>query len=137
MNLKEKLDIAFKFTALAVFALLVSRAFDHKSQCMNHKSQCMNGEFHFRGDMSKKIAMGKDHMMIFEMDDNSESKKIDVQIRKEIIDGEEKVKITVNGKEISEEEFAKFKDENHNIMKWKTEDGKQIIMKKKMMKELK
>jgi hypothetical protein len=99
MNLKEKLDIAFKFTALAVFALLVSNAFDHKSQCMNHKSQCMNGEFHFRGDMSKKIAMGKDHMMIFEMDDDSELKKMDVQIRKEII------------------------------------DGKQIIMKKKMMKK--
>ena len=135
MNLKEKLDIAFKFTALAVFALLVSRAFDHKSQCMNHKSQCMNGEFHFRGDMSKKIAMGKDHMMIFEMDDDSELKKMDVQIRKEIIDGEKKKKITVNGKEMSEEEFAKFKDENHNIMKWKTEDGKQIIMKKKMMKK--
>ena len=135
MNLKEKLDIAFKFTALAVFALLVSNAFDHKSQCMNHKSQCMNGEFHFRGDMSKKIAMGKDHMMIIEMDDDSELKKMDVQIRKEIIDGEEKVKITVNGKEMSEEEFAKFKDENHNIMKWKTEDGKQIIMKKKMMKK--
>ena len=38
-------------------------------------------------------------------------------------------------KEMSEEEFAKFKDENHNIMKWKTEDGKQIIMKKKMMKK--
>jgi len=135
MNLKEKLDIAFKFTALAVFALLVSNAFDHKSQYMNHKSQCMNGEFHFRGDMSKKIAMGKDHMMIFEMDDDSELKKMDVQIRKEIIDGEEKVKITVNGKEMSEEEFAKFKDENHNIMKWKTEDGKEIIMKKKMMKK--
>jgi len=125
MNLKEKFDIAFKFTALAVFALLVSRALDHRP----------HGEFHFRGDMSKKIAMGKDQMMIFEMDDNSESKKIDVQIRKEIIDGEEKVKITVNGKEMSEEEFAKFKDENHNIMKWKTEDEKQIIMKKKMMKK--
>ena len=125
MNLKEKFDIAFKFTALAVFALLVSRALDHRP----------HGEFHFRGDMSKKIAMGKDHMMIFEMDDNSESKKIDVQIRKEIIDGEEKVKITVNGKEMSEEELAKFKDENHNIMKWKTEDGKEIIMKKKMMKK--
>jgi hypothetical protein len=137
MNLKEKLDIAFKFTALAVFALLVSNAFDHKSQCMNHKSQCMNGEFHFRGDISKKIAMGKDHMMIFEIDDDSELKKMKVEIQKEIIDGEEKVKITVNGKEISEEELAKFKDENHNIMKWKTEDGKQIIMKKKMMKELK
>ena len=125
MNLKEKFDIAFKFTALAVFALLVSRALDHRP----------HGEFHFRGDMSKKIAMGKDQMMIFEMDDNSESKKIDVQIRKEIIDGEEKVKITVNGKEMSEEQFAKFKDENHNIMKWKTEYGKQIIMKKKMMKK--
>ena len=125
MNLKEKFDIAFKFTALAVFALLVSRALDHRP----------HGEFHFRGDMSKKIAMGKDHMMVFEMDDNSKSKKMDVQIQKEIIDGEEKVKITVNGKEMSEEEFAKFKDENHNIMKWKTEDGKQIIMKKKMMKK--
>lgn len=128
MNLKDKLDIAFKFTALAVFALLVSNAFDHKSQCMN-------GEFHFRGDMSKKIAMGKDHMMVFEMDDDSELKKMKVEIQKEIIDGEEKVKITVNGKEMSEEEFAKFKDENHNIMKWKTEDGKEIIMKKKMMKK--
>ena len=74
-------------------------------------------------------------MLIFEIDDNSELKKMKVEIRKEIIDGEEKVKITVNGKEISEEEFAKFKDENHNIMKWKTEDGKQIIMKKKMMKK--
>ena len=135
MNLKEKLDIAFKFTALAVFALLVSNAFDHKSQCMNHKSQCMNGEFHFRGDMSKKIAMGKDHMMVFEMDDDSELKKMKVEIQKAIIDGEEKVKITVNGKKMSEEEFAKFKDENHNIMKWKTEDGKEIIMKKKMMKK--
>ena len=95
----------------------------------------MNGEFHFRGDMSKKIAMGKDHMMIFEMDDNSESKKIDVQIRKEIIDGEEKVKITVNGKEMSEEEFAKFKDENHNIMKWKTGDNKKMIIEKRIHKE--
>ena len=125
MNLKEKLDIAFKFTALAVFALLVSCALNHRP----------HGEFHFRGDMSKKIAMGKDHMLIFEIDDNSELKKMKVEIRKEIIDGEEKVKITVNGKEMSEEEFAKFKDENHNIMKWKTEDGKQIIMKKKMMKK--
>ena len=49
MNLKEKLDIAFKFTALAVFALLVSCALNHRP----------HGEFHFRGDMSKKIAMGK------------------------------------------------------------------------------
>jgi hypothetical protein len=90
MNLKEKFDIAFKFTALAVFALLVSRALDHRP----------HGEFHFRGNMPHN--MGKDHMMIFEMDDNSESKKMDVQIQKEIIDGEERVKITVNGKEMSE-----------------------------------
>ena len=125
MTLKEKLEIAFKFSALAVFLCLGSRALDHREDCQMH---------HFGAGMPH-MSGAEGGMFIMEMDDMDHSKKMDVRIEKEIIDGEEKVKITVNGKEMSEEEFAKFKDENHNIMKWKTEDGKEIIMKKKMMKK--
>jgi hypothetical protein len=126
MTLKEKLEIAFKFSALAVFLCLGSSALDHREDCQMR---------HFGAGMPHMS--GAEGMFIMEMDDMDHSKKMDVRIEKEIIDGEEKVKITVNGKEMSEEEFAKIKDENHNIMKWKTCNNPKKIIEKKMHKKYK
>lgn len=126
MTLKEKLEIAFKFSALAVFACLGSRALDHREDGQMH---------HFRAGMPHMS--GAEGMFIMEMDDMNHSKEMDVRIEKEIIDGEEKVKITVNGEEISEEAFKKMKNRKANVMEWNTDDNKKMIIKKKKLKELK
>ena len=56
--------------------------------------------------------------------------KMEVKVEKEIINGEETMKVTVNGKEISANEYKRFKSKNGS---WKSQKGPKAIMKKKMM----
>lgn len=123
MNTKEKLDMLFKFSALAVFACLGSGALDHKEDRQMH---------HFKAGMPHMS--GAEGMCIMEMDDMNHAiddlEDFDIQIDKEIIDGEEKVKIIVNGKELSANEYKRLKSKNGS---WMSQKGPKTIMKKKMM----
>ena len=68
-----------------------------------------------------------------EIYDLEDQEQMDVRIEKEIIDGEEKMKVTVNGKELSADEYKSFRLKNKSS--WTPQKGKKMMMKKRMMKK--
>ena len=104
MNTKEKLELLWKYLLLLVIAVCLFR---------------FSGKPHFKM-MGKHFDHGK-HKMSFHGDDDHE---IDVRVKKEIVNGDTVMNITMNGKPVDVSMF----EEKGGKMKWVSEDGKVIII---------
>ena len=126
MTQKETLDVIFKFSALLVFAFLFNKSIENRPLAQ------FEGAFPLQGEkMIIMEGLGKvDFDEIIDLDDQEQ---MDVRIEKEIIDGEEKMKVTVNGKELSADEYKSFRLKNKSS--WTPQKGKKMMMKKRMMKK--
>lgn len=126
MTQKETLDIVFKFSALLVFAFLFNKSIENRPLAQ------FEGAFPLQGE--KMIVMeGLGKVDLDEIIDLEDQEQMDVRIEKEIIDGEEKMKVTVNGKELSADEYKSFRLKNKSS--WTPQKGKKMMMKKRMMKK--
>ena len=126
MTQKETLDVIFKFSALLVFAFLFNKSIENRPLAQ------FEGAFPLQGE--KMIVMeGLDKVDFDEIIDLEDQEQMDVRIEKEIIDGEEKMKVTVNGKELSADEYKSFRLKNKSS--WTPQKGKKMMMKKRMMKK--
>lgn len=126
MTQKETLDIVFKFSALLVFAFLFNKSIENRPLAQ------FEGAFPLQGE--KMIIMeGLGKVDLDEIIDLEDQEQMDVRIEKEIIDGEEKMKVTVNGKELSADEYKSFRLKNKSS--WTPQKGKKMMMKKRMMKK--
>ena len=125
MTQKETLDLIFKFSALLVFAFLFNKSIENRPLAQ------FEGAFPLQGE--KMIVMeGLGKVDFDEIIDLEDQEQMDVRIEKEIIDGEEKMKVTVNGKELSADEYKSFRLKNKSS--WTPQKGKKMMMKKRMMK---
>ena len=126
MTQKETFDIVFKFSALLVFAFLFNKSIENRPLAQ------FEGAFPLKGEqMIVMEGLGKvDFDEIIDLEDQEQ---MDVRIEKEIIDGEEKMKVTVNGKELSADEYKSFRLKNKSS--WTPQKGKKMMMKKRMMKK--
>ena len=126
MTQKEIFDIVFKFSALLVFAFLFNKSIENRPLAQ------FEGAFPLQGE--KMIVMeGLGKVDLDEIIDLEDQEQMDVRIEKEIIDGEEKMKVTVNGKELSADEYKSFRLKNKSS--WTPQKGKKMMMKKRMMKK--
>ena len=126
MTQKETLDVIFKFSALLVFAFLFNKSIENRPLAQ------FEGAFPLQGE--KIIVMEDLGKVDFdEIIDLEDQEQMDVRIEKEIIDGEEKMKVTVNGKELSADEYKSFRLKNKSS--WTPQKGKKMMMKKRMMKK--
>ena len=126
MTQKETLDVIFKFSALLVFAFLFNKFIENRPLAQ------FEGAFPLQGE--KMIVMeGLGKVDLDEIIDLEDQEQMDVRIEKEIIDGEEKMKVTVNGKELSADEYKSFRLKNKSS--WTPQKGKKMMMKKRMMKK--
>ena len=126
MTQKETLDVIFKFSALLVFAFLFNKSIENRPLAQ------FEGAFPLQGE--KMIVMeGLGKVDFDEIIDLEDQEQMDVRIEKEIIDGEEKMKVTVNGKELSADEYKSFTLKNKSS--WTPQKGKKMMMKKRMMKK--
>ncbi len=126
MTQKETLDVIFKFSALLVFAFLFNKSIENRPLAQ------FEGDFPLQGE--KMIVMeGLGKVDFDEIIDLEDQEQMDVRIEKEIIDGEEKMKVTVNGKELSADEYKSFRLKNKSS--WTPQKGKKMMMKKRMMKK--
>ena len=134
MNCKEKLDTAFKFIALIIFAFLANKAIEQKNNHPLPFAMMSGGPLPLHGENVFMMEMG-DGMI-------KDGENLDVQVEKKIIDGEEKVEIRVNGEVIEAQDFEalNLKEGSSGVVKWKVRDGgkgmkgkmhpKRVIMKK-------
>ena len=126
MTQKETLDVIFKFSALLVFSFLFNKSIENRPLAQ------FEGAFPLQGE--KMIVMeGLGKVDFDEIIDLEDQEQMDVRIEKEIIDGEEKMKVTVNGKELSADEYKSFRLKNKSS--WTPQKGKKMMMKKRMMKK--
>ena len=126
MTQKETLDVIFKFSALLVFAFLFNKSIENRPLAQ------FEGAFPLQGE--KMIVMeGLGKVDLDKIIDLEDQEQMDVRIEKEIIDGEEKMKVTVNGKELSADEYKSFRLKNKSS--WTPQKGKKMMMKKRMMKK--
>ena len=126
MTQKETLDVIFKFSALLVFAFLFNKSIENRPLAQ------FEGAFPLQGE--KMIVMeGLGKVDFDEIIDLEDQEQMDVRIEKEIIDGEKKMKVTVNGKELSADEYKSFRLKNKSS--WTPQKGKKMMMKKRMMKK--
>ena len=126
MTQKETLDIIFKFSTLLVLAFLFNKSIENRPLAQ------FEGSFPLQGE--KMIVMeGLGKVDLDEIIDLEDQEQMDVRIEKEIIDGEEKMKVTVNGKELSADEYKSFRLKNKSS--WTPQKGKKMMMKKRMMKK--
>ena len=127
MTQKETLDIVFKFSALLVFAFLFNKSIENRPLAQ------FEGAFPLKGE--QMIVMEMDNIgevdleKIIDIDGDDE---MDVRVEKEIINGEEQIKVTVNGKELSADEYKSFQLNNGS---WKPKKGKKMMIQKRMMKK--
>ena len=103
MNTKEKLELLWKYLFLLVVAIGVFRFTDRSH----------SGRRHF--------GHGGDHDMLFVGDDEH---VMDVNVEKEIVNGDTLMKVTVNGKEVDASSFSKMEGK----LKWVSEDGEIIVI---------
>ena len=106
MTTKEKLEILWKYLALAVLAVLGFLLLGDNQLSKNLES----GDF---------IFIGND-----ENDFHSNSNRMDVQVEKEIINGDTLMKVEVNGKTIDKKNYV-F---NNGTFKWQSNDGKVVVL---------
>ena len=127
MTQKETLDIVFKFSALLVFAFLFNKSIE------NRPLDQFEGAFPLKGE--QMIVMEMDNMGEVDLEkiiDIDGDDQMDVRVEKEIINGEEQIKVTVNGKELSADEYKSFQLNNGS---WKPKKGKKMMIQKRMMKK--
>ena len=108
MSTKEKLDLLWKYLVLIVIAILGLRFTEN-----------INSEYISNND---DIVVFGDNVPI--LDDNN----LNVELKKEIVDGDTVMNVIVNGKELDSLEFNQsFND----MVSWKSKDGKKWILKMK------
>jgi hypothetical protein len=107
MNTKEKLELLWKYLALIVVAAL---GFTYM-ETAHFSGGPKDGEFIFIGD--------EDHDFY-----GNELKKMDVNVEKEIVNGDTLMKVTVNGEEIDSD----IHSTNNGRLEWKSKDGQLMII---------
>ena len=108
MNTKEKLEMVWKYLALILIAILGFTWIESNHFIGGPKK----GEFVFIGDENYDFH-------------GNELKKMNVDVQKEVVNGDTTMNVTVNGKPMDVSEFKKMNGE----MKWTSEDGEIHIMK--------
>ena len=108
MSTKEKLELLWKYLALIVIAILGLRFTENT-----------NSEYILNND---DIVVFKDNIPT--LNDNN----LNVEVKKEIIDGDTVMNVMVNGKELDILEFNQSFDD---VVSWKSKDGKKRILKMK------
>ena len=108
MSTKEKLDLLWKYLALIVIAILGLR---------------------FTENTNSEYISNNDEIVVFgdnvpTLNDNN----LNVEVKKEIIDGDTVMNVMVNGKELDSLEFNQPFDD---VVSWKSKDGKKRILKMK------
>ena len=108
MSTKEKLDLLWKYLALIVIAILGLR---------------------FTENITSEYISNNDDIVVFgdnvpTLNDNN----LNVEVKKEIIDGDTVMNVMVNGKELDSLEFNQSFDD---VVSWKSKDGKKRILKMK------
>ena len=108
MSTKEKLDLLWKYLALIVIAILGLR---------------------FTENINSEYITNNDDIVVFgdnvpTLNDNN----LNVEVKKEIIDGDTVMNVMVNGKELDSLEFNQSFDD---VVSWKSKDGKKRILKMK------
>jgi len=108
MSTKEKLDLLWKYLALIVIAILGLR---------------------FTENINSEYISNNDDIVVFgdnvpTLNDNN----LNVEVKKEIIDGDTVMNVMVNGKELDSLEFNQSLDD---VVSWKSKDGKKRILKMK------
>ena len=108
MSTKEKLDLLWKYLALIVIAILGLR---------------------FTENTNSEYISNHDDIVVFgdnipTLNDNN----LNVEVKKEIIDGDTVMNVMVNGKELDSLEFNQSFDD---VVSWKSKDGKKRILKMK------
>ncbi len=127
MTQKETLDIVFKFSALLVFAFLFNKSIENRPLAQ------FEGAFPLKGE--QMIVMEMDNMGEVDLEeiiDIDGEDQMEVRVEKEIINGKEQMKVTVNGKELSADEYKSFQLNNGS---WKPKKGKKMMIQKRMMKK--
>ena len=108
MSTKEKLDLLWKYLALIVIAILGLK---------------------FTENINSEYISNNDDIVVFgdnvpTLNDNN----LNVEVKKEIIDGDTVMNVMVNGKELDSLEFNQSFDD---VVSWKSKDGKKRILKMK------
>ena len=108
MSTKEKLDLLWKYLALIVIAILGLR---------------------FTENINSEYISNNDDIVVFgdnipTLNDNN----LNVEVKKEIIDGDTVMNVLVNGKELDSLEFNQSFDD---VVSWRSKDGKKRILKMK------
>ena len=108
MSTKEKLDLLWKYLALIVIAILGLR---------------------FTENINSEYISNNDDIVVFgdnvpTLNDNN----LNVEVKKEIIDGDTVMNVMVNGKEL---DSLKFNQSFDDVVSWKSKDGKKRILKMK------
>jgi|TARA_A100001234_G_scaffold41596_1_gene33856 hypothetical protein len=127
MTQKETLDIVFKFSALLVFAFLFNKSIENRPLAQ------FEGAFPLKGE--QMIVMEMDNIGEVDLEeiiDIDGDDQMEVRVEKEIINGKEQMKVTVNGKELSADEYKSFQLNNGS---WKPKKGKKMMIQKRMMKK--
>lgn len=127
MTQKETLDTVFKFSALLVFAFLFNKSIENRPLAQ------FEGAFPLKGE--QMIVMEMDNMGKVDLEeiiDIDGEDQMEVRVEKEIINGKEQMKVTVNGKELSADEYKSFQLNNGS---WKPKKGKKMMIQKRMMKK--
>jgi len=127
MTQKETLDIVFKFSALLVFAFLFNKSIENRPLAQ------FEGAFPLKGE--QMIVMEMDNIGEVDLEeiiDIDGDDQMEVRVEKEIINGKEEMKVTVNGKELSADEYKSFQLNNGS---WKPKKGKKMMIQKRMMKK--
>ncbi|GIR23771.1 hypothetical protein CM15mP37_12760 [bacterium] len=101
MSTKEKLDLLWKYLALIVIAILGLRFTEN-----------INSEYISNND--DIVVLGDN---VPTLNDNN----LNVEVKKEIIDGDTVMNVMVNGKELDSLEFNQSFDD---VVSWKSKDGK-------------
>jgi len=116
MKTKEKLEMAWKYLALILVAGLGFKLLDSHHNSMGPRFSFRNHDkngYVFIGDNDRDFAKF------------GSSKKMDVKVEKEIVDGDTIMNVTVNGKSVDASKF----EETDNEMKWTSEDGEVHVLK--------
>ena len=116
MNTKEKLEMAWKYLALILVAGLGFKLLNS-----NHTS--IASPFSLRNhDKNGYVFIGNHDEDFAKF---GSAKKMDVNVKKEIVNGDTIMNVTVNGKPVDASKF----EETDNEMKWTSEDGEVHVIK--------
>ena len=108
MNTKEKLEMVWKYLALILITILGFTWIESNHFIGGPKK----GEFVFIDDDDDFAKFGS-------------AKKMDVNVKKEIVNGDTNMNVTVNGKPVDASKF----EETDNEMQWTSEDGEVHVIK--------